>query len=229
MLLGTLKIQMTIGGAILIGSVIDETPKDQAPSTGFLIFGICVLVSMTLVPALFAWVLRANKGNLGKDDIKNKIGALYFSFIPDKPYMGSYSVIFMLRRSFFVLITFGLYSYPSMQVECMLYSTMLYVCYISKMGFYESKSHRRVEVMNECILIGVCYHFVIFANPSFDISIRHKLGYSIITFVCFLLFVNLIVIIGVNIETIKRKLMLKRMKREAKERIAARYAASQEA
>ena len=205
-LLGTLKIQLTIGGAILIGSLIPETAKEPAPETGFLIFGICVLVGMTLMPTLFAWVLYANKGNLGNEEIKNKIGALYFSFLPDKPNMGSYSVVFLLRRSFFVLVTFALYNFPSMQVECMLYSTMLYVCYISNMNFYESKNHRRVVVMNECILIGVCYHFVIFANPNFDIRIRFILGHSVIAFVCLLLAVNGIVIIGVNIEAIKRKL-----------------------
>lgn len=145
---------------------------------------------------------------------------MYFSLCPDRPYIGSYSVVFLVRRSFFVLAYFTLYYYPSMQVEIMLYSTLLYVCYISNMSFYESHSHRRIEMMNECILVGVCYHFVIFANPNFNITIRYKLGLSMIAFVSALLGVNGTVIFWVSIAAIKRKLKLKKMKKQAKERQA---------
>lgn len=85
--------------------------------------------------------------------------------------MGTYSVIFLLRRSFFIAVTYVLYSYPSMQVECMLYSTLIYIVYISQMGFYETVSNRRIEIMNESILVALCYHFVIFADPSWDIDL----------------------------------------------------------
>ena len=121
------------------------------------------------MPFLFGWVLYANRNTLSSANIKSKIGAMYFSLLPDRPYIGSYSVVFLMRRSLFVFAYFALYYYPSMQVQIMLYSTLLYICYIINMGFYESNSHRQIEIMNECILVGVCYHFVIFANPNFDI------------------------------------------------------------
>ena len=65
------------------------------------------------MPALFGTVLYANRENLNEPGVKDKIGAMYFSFLPDKKYIGSYSVVFLLRRSFFVVITFGLYALPS--------------------------------------------------------------------------------------------------------------------
>lgn len=197
--------------------MIPETLTLPAPETGLLVFGILVLTVMSLMPLIFAWVLYANKGNLDSAEIKSKIGALYFSLLPTRSYIGSYSVVFLVRRSIFVIAYFALRYHPSMQVEIMLYTTLLYICYISNMRFYESNSHRRIEIMNECILVGVCYHFVIFANPDFDIAIRHKLGFATITFVSALLAVNSLVIVWVSIAAIKRKLKLKKMKRQAEQ------------
>ena len=56
MLLGTLKIQLTFAGTMLIGVVVPETLKEPAPEKGFIVFGTIVLVVLTLMSFLFAWV-----------------------------------------------------------------------------------------------------------------------------------------------------------------------------
>ena len=133
---------------------------------------------------------------------------------PEKPFVGTYPVIFLLRRSFFVLITFKLWEYPSIQVDLMLYSTLLYVCYISSSNFYMTPMQRRLEIMNECILICVCYHFVLFANPIWSDGFREQLGTSVVSFVGLLLGINTMIIIGVNWQLGCRKLYLKKLKKK---------------
>ena len=134
---------------------------------------------------------------------------------PEKPFVGTYSVIFLLRRSFFVLITFKLWEYPSMQVELMLYSTLLYVCYISSSSFHMTPIQRRFEIMNECILICVCYHFFLFANPIWSEEFREQLGTSVVSFVGLLLGINTLIILGVNTQLVCRKLYLNKLKKKA--------------
>lgn len=63
-LLGTLKIQLTFGGTVFIGYVFPETLTLVAPETGPFVFGILVLIVMSLMPFLFAWVLYTNRSAL---------------------------------------------------------------------------------------------------------------------------------------------------------------------
>ena len=44
--------------------------------------------------------------------VKQKIGAMYEHHNPVKAYVSTYSVVFLVRRTLFVAVTFGLYWYP---------------------------------------------------------------------------------------------------------------------
>lgn len=96
----------------------------------------------------------------------------------------------------------------------MIYSTIFYLAYITNMSFYETTSQRRVEVMNECILVAICYHFVIFANPSFKIETHEILGISVICFVCLLLTVNTILIAIVTFSATRQRCRRNRARKE---------------
>ena len=71
--------------------------------------------------------------------------------------------------------------------------------------------------MNESILVAVCYHFVLFANPVWKADFREQLGVSVISFVCLLLFANTVLILWSNLNVIKllcRKYKYKRMSKK---------------
>jgi len=119
--------------------------------------------------------------------------------------VGTYPVIFLLRRSFFVAITFAMMFYPSLQVQLMIYSTLGYLCYISLQRFHESPLQRRTEMFNEMLLLCLCYHFVLFADEIWDDGERNFFGQSTIIFVCFLLGVNTLLILAINFKVITLK------------------------
>ena len=124
MLLSSLKSQMVFCGGIAIGSIIPATLLKPEKETGFIVFASIMLAVFNLAIFLISAALWRNRENLSHPNIKNQIGALYELHDATRPLVGTYSVIFLLRRSFFVMITFLMYSYPSLQIEIMLYSTL---------------------------------------------------------------------------------------------------------
>ena len=182
-------------------------PDMKTITTAAVVMGV-----LTLAPFAFGLVLCRNREKLNHPEVKDKIGALYFALDAKRKYVGTYSVIFLVRRSFFIAVTFLVYRMPQTQVDLMLYSTLGYICYISNMDFYETTSQRRIEIINECILIILCYHFVLFVNPVWPNEFRDKLGTSAIFFVSLLLGLNTLIIFWVNIIMIKSKCRIRKLK-----------------
>lgn len=83
------------------------------------------------------------------------------------------------------------------------------------MPFYETPNARRAEIVNECFLVGICYHFVIFSIPIWDSELRQIAGTSCSSLVFGLLAFNTVIIIVVSFMAIKRKCYLKKLKKQA--------------
>lgn len=75
-----------------------------------------ILVVLNCCPFVFFLVVYRNRDHLSRKAISEKIGTLYEGFNPRKPLIASYSFFFLLRRSIFVVLTFGLFKQPSIQV-----------------------------------------------------------------------------------------------------------------
>ena len=62
---------------------------------------------------MFGWVMQANYAHLDKDVIRKKIGSMYLGVCLEEDKVTVYglchSVMFLLRRSVFVAITFAFY------------------------------------------------------------------------------------------------------------------------
>lgn len=67
----------------------------------------------------------------------------------------------------------------------------------------------RVELLNELLLVCICYHFVLFANDVWDREFRDQIGLSTIIFICFLLGINVLLIFFVNVKLIYKKIKAK--------------------
>ena len=93
--------------------------------------------------------------------------------------------------------------------------TLVYISFISHMSLHETPGQKQIEMMNEIILVGICYHFILFANPIWGDNMRDTIGTSVVGFVLGLLAINTLIIIGVNIQLISRKLYLRKIKKQA--------------
>ena len=72
-----------------------------------------ILTILTLViPVLFSVTLLRNRKDLAKEPVRKKIGALYEHHNPEQAFVGTYPIVFLVRRSLFVGLTFALYNFP---------------------------------------------------------------------------------------------------------------------
>ena len=76
------------------------------------------MFAFTQAPMLFAWVMSTNYDNLDKDSVKRKIGSMYLGVYleGDDTFGLSVAVVFLIRRSLFVAITFALIDHPALQM-----------------------------------------------------------------------------------------------------------------
>ena len=102
---------------------------------------------------MFYFIIWRNKAYLEKKEVKEKIGSLYLGLNGSKSRVGTYSTVFLVRRSIFVTITFALFHLPELQVLLMLLMTLLYIAYIAHMYFYDVPSSKTLEIVNESIFV----------------------------------------------------------------------------
>lgn len=75
--------------------------------------------------------------------------------------MAGYSIVFLLRRSLFVAITFALFDQPGIQIQLMTFMTVLYVIYLGYQYFYLTPYGKELEMLNECVFVLIQYCFVL--------------------------------------------------------------------
>lgn len=90
------------------------------------------------------------------------------------------------------------------------------MCYIANVRFHDSVMQQRTEMMNEMLLVFICYHFVLFADDVWDVEFREQVGLSAIVFIFILLGINAAVIVYLNIRLLTCKVMAKCAIRNAK-------------
>lgn len=137
-----------------------------------------------------------------------------------KRWAGAYSVVFLLRRSLFVLITFVYYRGPSSQVQVMTTMTLVYICFLGHVRIHESRHLSRIEMLNEYILLCLSYHFIYFIDPAWSFDFKDRVGDSAVVFVSLILGINTVIIIAVNIASIRRKLHLRFLRKKAEKQRA---------
>ena len=167
---------------------------------------------LSACPILFLAILWRNQAHLAKPGVIEKIGTLYNGLRPISS-VKTYSFVFLLRRSAFVFITFRLFSQPHLQIQLMLLMTMLYITYISNARFYPSFGAKSLEILNESIFCFIQYNFVLLNNLVVA-EVAEQCGNIVVSLTGLMLFINLVVIIVVSIQAIRRQLLLIALKKK---------------
>ena len=191
-----------------------ETTEETSSSSKAVSIGI--LVVLNLCPLLFYTIVKRNDTNLDKKEIQAKIGTLYSGLNAKKRSVSTRALVFLLRRSLFVGITFGLFSQPGLQVHFMIFMTMLYIIYLGYQDYYETRGSKSLEITNESVFVLIQYCFVLLHNLVWEENAREMLGNLIIGFTAFLLALNMVVIIIVSIKALCRSCYLRKLKKRAK-------------
>ena len=157
---------------------------------------------MVLSPLIFALVIYQNFSDLERLSIDNKIGSMYVGIhLVDKTiYPLSYTIVFLLRRTLFAVLTFTLFNYPTLQILAFIMSSMMYVIYLNSQRIYAERFSLFFENLNEAILIVICYHILLFTNVLDDPNLLTDVGKSMIIAVGIVFVNGTLVILFINIK-----------------------------
>ena len=110
-------------------------------------------------------------------------------------------------------ITFILYSYPGIQIQVFIYSTILYFIYLNYHRIYELPVDLLLENLNEVFFIFTLYHLVLFSNLVREPLMLDKIGKSMIGCISLILALGTLIIIFVNTKALYHMLKLRRHKK----------------
>ena len=158
----SLKLQMAACTVIFFEKLATEKFTKEI-SMSQIATSVCIVIVFNICPFFFLSMLVRNQENLGKDEIKEKIGTLYNGLKPIKSVAGQ-SFVFLLRRSIFVAITFLLFEDPNMQVLLFIWLTLLYITYVNHSQIYESSKAKALETFNEVTFCLLQYNLVLLNN-----------------------------------------------------------------
>ena len=89
----------------------------------------------------------------------------------------------------------------------------MYIVYLGTISPNDTKLARRIEYFNESGLQFITYHLALFPL-SLTVEDEELAGFSMIGSICFVFFVNLLIMVVVSIGALKRKLKLRGLKKK---------------
>ena len=138
---------------------------------------------------------------------------MYLGINSDSALALSYSIVFMLRRTLFVFLMFSLMKQPAIQMNLLIFSSVLYIIYLQYVQPHDNASSVLIETFNEVILLVICYHFILLTDLVSDPYVKFKIGLSLIICVCFMIALNLTIIVFVSLRQLYSDLRRKRAMR----------------
>lgn len=198
MLQSTLKNQVS-AGVIIQAYMIKREKEAELLQSSFYVSLVIVFV-FSCCPFLFYKIVSNNVANLDKQEIKDKIGTLYNGLNAKRPSVMTYSPMFLIRRSMFIAIMFVCFEQPAIQVQLMIYMTILYLIYVGHQDFYETRHSKSLEILNESLFVVLMYNMVLLNSLLNDQRIIDYCGQAIVGLAGLLLGINLTVIIVVSIK-----------------------------
>ena len=146
----------------LAGTIIVESGDDikgRIKLTGAL---LSLIIIHFAYYHFFYWVREAyEEDRLYMHTTRVKISSLYEGLRDDKDFVEWNCLIFFLRRSLFILITFTLIEHPGIQVMIFMQVIIFQIIWIGHMDYFLKVKYKIIEIVNEVILLLLSYHFLL--------------------------------------------------------------------
>ena len=128
----------------------------------------------------------------------------------------------------FLAITFGLYNFPSIQIQLFVLSLNFYIIYLNWYRIHHERFSLWFENMNESTFLLVCYHLILFTNIIEDPETLTNVGKSMIISVLIILASSTLVLLFINLKGVGRIVKLRileyKMQRKIKKLIKKSFA-----
>lgn len=172
-----------------------------------------ILAIIFLSPIFFGLVLKRNFKDLPRPSMQGKIGSLYLSIKNNNNWALAYSPLFLVRRILFLSLTIGLASLTSLQIHFFIFISLMYTIYLGLVVPHDIGLMTTSELLNETVLLLICYHFILFTDIVTDRAVRKSLAWGMTACVGLLFLLNFYVMIDANLQVFKWKYHVYKLKR----------------
>ena len=178
---------------------------------------ILLLTFISIIPFIFMRILYKKRKTLHKSRVRKKLGSLYLGIKTKNSIEYSYSMVFLIRRMIYAILTATCLNNPNICIHIFLFSNIMYLVYFNYARSHDTNISRRIELMNEVCLQLVTYHLALFPL-ALTLDDEEMFGWSMIGFIFANFFLNLSIILMITLSAIKRKLYLRGLKNKFEKR-----------
>ena len=174
---------------------------------------IIVFLVLLSMPVFFGILLHRNRDSLQTPELKAKIGSAYLGTRTADAYPRLYSSVFLVRRMVYAILTILCISNPNILIHVFLFTNLIYSLYLGLANPHDAPLGRRMEFINEIGLQLITYHLALFPlAPTLDDE--ELAGWSMIGTIGLVFAVNLVIMLGVTIGGVRRKLYLRKLRKQ---------------
>ena len=162
------------------------------------VLAILIFLMLLTMPAILIFLVKKHWKNDDylKTPDKTRFVALFEGLDVTKgPVILVYLIFFMLRRLILALIVVTMKDVLAIQICLQTFSVMIAVALISYADVYPDSSQRRLEIINEVVIMLALYCTICFSPMIDDVSTKFKFGYVSCIIVCSHLLANLFFIL----------------------------------
>ena len=182
--------------------------------------GLMLILLAIVIPVVFAVVLFVRRKSLWKPSVKAQIGSMYLGLNTDRVISLTYTIVFMVRRSLFVVVMFFLSNQPAIQMNLFIFMSNLYIIYLNQVSPYEEKQVVITETFNEVMLMLICYHFILLTDLLSDQDLKYEISKSMIGFIIAMISINMIIILRESLKPAIRNCKKKRLQKKHAKKMA---------
>jgi len=141
--------------------------------------------------------------------MKDRIGVLYSGIHLFRDRLNLYYFpIFLFRRFWFIAIATLLYEHPFAQLQLLVFMSTMYLMFYGSSRPHESRFRIRMEIFNECMIMILNYHMLLFSGFTLARDYNFYFGYTFVLTAAVMTFVNLGFMINGNIKRHRMRVSL---------------------
>lgn len=195
---------MQIAAATTLSAISWQTTGEYVQG----VLSVGILAVFLSAPIAFGYILYKNVEDLAYRAIEKKFGSMYQGIWiqEDSIYALSYIVVFQIRRTAFVGVMVFLDKTPSIQLFFFIQLSVLYMIYLNWHRIYNEPFQLTFEVVNECGMMLICYHLLLFTNLVHDPYLLSRIGKSLIIIVAIIFGCCIVTIFFITLREQYRKL-----------------------
>lgn len=183
-------LELCLSSMIRFKNFNNDTYSDRFHST----FATMIFVAVLLYAGFSLVFLQLRFASLNNEESTARFGDLYLGVKTKDRTAVLFPFVFMLRRLLYASILVFWSQQNYFQIQTIIFKCSLIMIYTGYFRPFSKRLSNWIELMNDALTVLCSYFLIIFSNVVSDPYTRYVSGWPLIGLVCFIILINLLVI-----------------------------------